>query len=306
INQGMILGTSSFAYRINGTNKFVSKGLKDNYETTAVHVDVNMVSNDVLDTDAFKGWRTDFANAEFELEDGKYICGEEVEKMSKSKFNVVSPDNIVKEHGADVLRLYEMFLGPLEQAKPWSTKGIDGVSRFIRKFWNLFHDAEGVFSVSGDQPSKEELKVLHTLIKKAQEDIENFSFNTSVSAFMVCVNELQKLKCNKKAVLKELAITLSPYAPFIAEELWSKLGESGSITAAAFPQFNPSYLVESAHKYPVSFNGKMRFMLELPLDLDKAEIEKQVLAHENSQKWLDGNAPKKVIVVPKKIVNIVV
>ena len=306
INQGMILGTSSFAYRINGTNKFVSKGLKDNYETTAVHVDVNMVSNDVLDTDAFKGWRTDFANAEFELEDGKYICGEEVEKMSKSKFNVVSPDNIVKEHGADVLRLYEMFLGPLEQAKPWSTKGIDGVSRFIRKFWNLFHDAEGVFSVSGDQPSKEELKVLHTLIKKAQEDIESFSFNTSVSAFMVCVNELQKLKCNKKAVLKELAITLSPYAPFIAEELWSKLGESGSITAAAFPQFNPSYLVESAHKYPVSFNGKMRFMLELPLDLDKAEIEKQVLAHENSQKWLDGNAPKKVIVVPKKIVNIVV
>ena len=306
INQGMILGTSSFAYRINGTNKFVSKGLKDNYETTAVHVDVNMVSNDVLDTDAFKGWRADFTNAEFELEDGKYICGEEVEKMSKSKFNVVSPDNIVEEYGADVLRLYEMFLGPLEQAKPWSTKGIDGVSRFIRKFWNLFHDAEGVFDVSNDEASKEELKVLHTLIKKVQEDIENFSFNTSVSAFMVCVNELQKLKCNKSAILKELAITLSPYAPFIAEELWSKLGEDGSITAATFPTFNPSYLVESVYKYPVSFNGKMRFMLELPLDLDKAEIEKQVLAHENSQKWLDGNAPKKVIVVPKKIVNIVV
>ena len=306
INQGMILGTSSFAYRINGTNKFVSKGLKDNYETTAVHVDVNMVSNDVLDTDAFKGWRADFTNAEFELEDGKYICGEEVEKMSKSKFNVVSPDNIVEEYGADVLRLYEMFLGPLEQAKPWSTKGIDGVSRFIRKFWNLFHDAKSVFDVSDDEASKEELKVLHILIKKAQEDIENFSFNTSVSAFMVCVNELQKLKCNKSAILKELAITLSPYAPFIAEELWSKLGEDGSITAATFPTFNPSYLVESVYKYPVSFNGKMRFMLELPLDLDKAEIEKQVLAHENSQKWLDGNAPKKVIVVPKKIVNIVV
>ena len=306
INQGMILGTSSFAYRINGTNKFVSKGLKDNYETTAVHIDVNMVSNDVLDTDAFKGWRVDFSNAEFELEDGKYICGEEVEKMSKSKFNVVSPDNIVEEYGADVLRLYEMFLGPLEQAKPWSTKGIDGVSRFIRKFWNLFHDAEGVFDVSNDEASKEELKVLHTLIKKVQEDIENFSFNTSVSAFMVCVNELQKLKCNKSTILKELAITLSPYAPFIAEELWSKLGEDGSITAATFPAFNPSYLVESVHKYPVSFNGKMRFMLELPLDLDKTEIEKQVLAHENSQKWLDGNAPKKVIVVPKKIVNIVV
>ena len=305
INQGMILGTSSFAYRINGTNKFVSKGLKGNYETTAVHVDVNMVSKNVLDTDAFKAWRTDFTNAEFELEDGKYICGEEVEKMSKSKFNVVSPDNIVKEHGADVLRLYEMFLGPLEQAKPWSTKGIDGVSRFIRKFWNLFHDDESVFYVTDQIASKEELKILHTLIKKAQEDIDNFSFNTSVSAFMVCVNELQKLKCNKKAILKELAITLSPYAPFITEELWNKLGESGSITAATFPAFNEDYLVESAHKYPVSFNGKMRFMLELPLNLDKAEIEKQVLAHENSQKWLNGNAPKKVIVVPKKIVNIV-
>ncbi len=271
-----------------------------------IHVDVSIVTNNELNIEKFKAWRPEFSNAQFVLENGKYICGEEVEKMSKRWFNVVNPDDIVKEHGADVLRLYEMFLGPLEQAKPWSTKGIDGVSRFIRKFWNLFHDAEGVFSVSGDQPSKEELKVLHTLIKKAQEDIENFSFNTSVSAFMVCVNELQKLKCNKKAVLKELAITLSPYAPFIAEELWSKLGESGSITAATFPAFNPSYLVESVHKYPVSFNGKMRFMLELPLDLDKAEIETQVLAHENSQKWLNGNAPKKVIVVPKKIVNIVV
>ncbi len=306
INQGMILGTSNFAYRVNGTNKFVSKGLKDNYNTTPVHVDVNMVSNDVLDTEAFKAWRADFANAEFELEDGKYICGEEVEKMSKSKFNVVNPDDIVLEHGADVLRLYEMFLGPLEQAKPWSTKGIDGVSRFIRKFWNLYHDAEGNFSVSEGEGSKEEMKVLHTLIKKVQEDVENFSFNTSVSAFMVCVNELVKLKCNKKAVLKELAILVSPYAPFISEELWSLLGESGSITNASFPEFNGSFLIESSHTYPISFNGKMRFKLEFPLDMDKAEIEKEVLAHEQSQKWLEGKDPKKIIVVPKKIVNIVI
>lgn len=306
INQGMILGTSNFAYRINGTNKFVSKGLKDNYDTTPVHVDVNMVSNDMLDIEAFKAWRADFANAEFELEDGKYICGEEVEKMSKSKFNVVNPDDIVLEHGADVLRLYEMFLGPLEQAKPWSTKGIDGVSRFIRKFWNLYHDAEGNFSVSEGEGSKEEMKVLHTLIKKVQEDVENFSFNTSVSAFMVCVNELGKLKCNKKAVLKELAILVSPYAPFISEELWSLLGESGSITNASFPEFNGSFLVESSHTYPISFNGKMRFKLEFPLDMDKSEIEKEVLAHEQSQKWLEGKDPKKIIVVPKKIVNIVI
>lgn len=306
INQGMILGTSNFAYRINGTNKFVSKGLKDQYDTTPVHVDVNIVKNDELDIESFKAWRADFANAEFELEDGKYICGEEVEKMSKSKFNVVNPDDIVSEHGADVLRLYEMFLGPLEQAKPWSTKGIDGVSRFIRKFWNLYHDADGNFLVSEGAGSKEEMKVLHTLIKKVQEDVENFSFNTSVSAFMVCVNELQKLKCNKKTVLRELAIVVSPYAPFIAEELWSKLKEEGSVTNASFPEFNPSYLVESSHTYPISFNGKMRFKLEFPLHMDKAEIEKEVLAHEDSQKWLEGKEPKKIIVVPKKIVNIVV
>lgn len=305
INQGMILGTSNFAYRVNGTSKFVSKGLKDQYDTTAVHVDVNMVKNDELDTDAFKAWRPDFANAEFELENGKYICGEEVEKMSKSKFNVVNPDVIVAEQGADVLRLYEMFLGPLEQAKPWSTKGIDGVSRFIRKFWNLFHDAEGNWNVSEAEPSKDELKVLHTLIKKAQHDIENFSFNTSVSAFMVCVNDLQKLKCNKASILKELAITLSPYAPFVTEELWSKLGETASITSANYPEFKAEYLVESSHTYPVSFNGKMRFTVEFPMDMAKDQIEKEVLAHEDAQKWLDGKTPKKIIVVPKKIVNIV-
>jgi len=306
INQGMILGTSNFAYRVNGTNKFISKGLKNNFDTTPVHVDVNMVVNDVLDTDAFKAWRPDFNNAEFELEDGKYICGEEVEKMSKSKFNVVNPDIIVSEHGADVLRLYEMFLGPLEQAKPWSTKGIDGVSRFIRKFWNLFHDANGNWDISDADAKKEELKVLHTLIKKVHHDIENFSFNTSVSAFMVCVNELQKLKCNKAAILKELAIVLSPYAPFISEELWNKLGEKESITTATFPEFDASYLKETSHTYPVSFNGKMRFTLALPLDMAKDEIEKSVLSHEDAIKWLDGNTPKKIIVIPKKIVNIVI
>ena len=305
INQGMILGTSSIAFRVKGTNKFVSKGLKDNYDTTPVHVDVNMVSNDILDLAAFKAWRTDFSDAQFELEEGKYICGEEVEKMSKSKFNVVNPDDIVQEHGADVLRLYEMFLGPLEQAKPWSTKGIDGVSRFIRKFWNLYHDTEGKFFVSQDKGSKEELKVLHTLIKKVQDDIENFSFNTSVSAFMVCVNELQRLKCNKSEVLRELAIVISPYAPFITEELWNRLGEKESITKASYPEFNPSYLIENSYTYPVSFNGKMRFKLEFPINMDKAEIEKQVLEHKDAQKWLEGKTPKKVIVVPKKIVNVV-
>lgn len=305
INQGMILGTSALAYRINNTNTFVSKGLKNNYETTPVHVDVSLVDNDVLDTEAFQAWRPDFINSEFELEDGKYICGEEVEKMSKSKFNVVNPDDIVIEHGADVLRLYEMFLGPLEQAKPWSTKGIDGVSRFIRKFWNLYHDSDGKFTVSEEKASKEELKVLHLLIKKAQEDIENFSFNTSVAAFMVCINELQKLKCSKKSILRELAIVISPYAPFITEELWSLLGEKESIYKASYPEYNASYLVENSHIYPISFNGKMRFKLEFPINMDKAEIEKKVLNHQNTQKWTEGKTPKKVIVVPRKIVNIV-
>ena len=305
INQGMILGTSAIVHRVNDTNKFVSKGLKDKDKTTPIHVDVSIVKNNELDIEAFKTWRPEFIDAKFELENGKFFCDEEVEKMSKRWFNVVNPDDIVLEHGADVLRLYEMFLGPLEQAKPWSTKGIDGVSRFIRKFWNLYHDSNGIFSVSEENPSKKELKVLHVLIKKAQDDIENFSFNTSVSAFMVCINELQKLKCNKKLILKELAILISPYAPFITEELWSKLGESESISKALYPEFNPSYLVENSHIYPVSFNGKMRFKLELPINMDKTEIEKKVLEHQDAQKWLEGKKPKKVIVVPKKIVNIV-
>ena len=305
INQGMILGTSAIAHRVNDTNTFVSKGLKDKYKTTPIHVDVNIVKNDELDIEAFKTWRPEFVDAKFELENGKFLCDEEVEKMSKRWFNVVNPDDIVLEHGADVLRLYEMFLGPLEQAKPWSTKGIDGVSRFIRKLWNLYHDADGNFSVSEGKGSKEELKALHTLIKKVQDDIENFSFNTSVSAFMVCVNELQRLNCNKTEVLRELAIIISPYAPFITEELWDKLGETESITKASYPEFNASYLIENSHTYPISFNGKMRFKLEFPIDMDKTEIEKQVLEHKDAQKWLDGKTPKKVIVVPKKIVNIV-
>lgn len=305
INQGMILGTSAIAHRVNETNKLVSKGLKYKYETTPIHVDVNIVKNNELDMEAFKILRPEFVDAEFELENGKFLCDEEVEKMSKRWFNVVNPDDIVLEHGADVLRLYEMFLGPLEQAKPWSTKGIDGVSRFIRKLWNLYHDTDGNFSVSAEKGSKEELKALHTLIKKVQEDIENFSFNTSVSAFMVCVNELQRLKCNKKEVLRELAIIISPYAPFITEELWERLGEKGSIFRSSYPRYNASYLIEKSHVYPVSFNGKMRFKLEFPLDIDKTEIEKHVLKHKDAQKWLGGQTPKKVIIVPGKIVNVV-
>jgi leucyl-tRNA synthetase len=306
INQGMILGTSALAYRINESNTFVSKSLKNNYNTTPIHVDVNIVSNNELDIEKFKASSPEYANADFELENGQFICDEEVEKMSKRWFNVVNPDDIVLEHGADVLRLYEMFLGPLEQAKPWSTKGIDGVSRFIRKFWNLYHTSDGTFFVSDEQPSKEELKVLHTLIKKVQEDIENFSFNTSVSAFMVCINNLQKLNCTKKSILKKLVIIVSAYAPFISEELWNLLGEKGSVSNARFPEFNALFLKESSHLYPVSFNGKMRFKIELPFEMEKTDIEKTVLAHEDTQKWLNGKDPKKVIVVPKKIVNIVI
>ena len=306
INQGMILGTSALAYRVNGTNKFVSKGLKDQYDTTTVHVDVNMVHNGTLDLDAVKNWRPEFAQAEYELEEGQYFCGEEVEKMSKRWFNVVNPDDIVARHGADVLRMYEMFLGPLEQAKPWSTQGIDGVSKFIRKFWNLFHDEKGTFCVSDAAADKQENKLLHTLIKKVQYDIDHFSFNTSVSAFMVCVNELGKINCNKHIILQDLAVMLSPYAPFVTEEVWSLLGNRTSVTQATFPVFDASYLVESAHVYPVSFNGKVRFKLGLPLNLSKQEIEDAVMTHESTIKWLKGAEVKKMVVVPKRIVNVVV
>ena len=306
INQGMILGRSNFAYRVKDTNTFVSYGLKDQHETTAIHVDVNLVENDVLDVAAFKAWRPDFTNAEFILEDGVYKCGAEVEKMSKSKYNVVSPDLIVEKYGADTLRMYEMFLGPLEQFKPWNTNGISGVNNFLRKLWRLFHDAEENFAVTDTEATKEELKTLHKTIKKVGEDIEAFSFNTSVSTFMVCVNELTAQQCNKRSILEPLVVLISAYAPHIAEELWEQLGHNDGVTYQDFPTFDASHLVESSHMYPVSFNGKMRFKVEYALDMDRAEIEKQILAHEKSIHYLEGKAPKKVIIVPKKIINIVV
>ena len=306
INQGMILGRSNFAYRVKDTNTFVSYGLKDHHETTAIHVDVNLVENDVLDVEAFKAWRPDFTNAEFILEDGAYKCGAEVEKMSKSKYNVVSPDLIVEKYGADTLRMYEMFLGPLEQFKPWNTNGISGVNNFLRKLWRLFHDAEENFAVTDTEATKEELKTLHKTIKKVGEDIEAFSFNTSVSTFMVCVNELTAQQCNKRSILEPLVVLISAYAPHIAEELWEQLGHNDGVTYQDFPTFDASHLVESSHMYPVSFNGKMRFKVEYALDMDRAEIEKQILAHEKSIHYLEGKAPKKVIIVPKKIINIVV
>ncbi|HNW89974.1 MAG TPA: leucine--tRNA ligase [Bacteroidales bacterium] len=306
INQGMIQGRSSYVYRIKGTSKFVSYNLKGTYEFDPMLVDINMVENDVLDINAFRAWRNDLADAEFILENGKYICGSEVEKMSKSKFNVVTPDDLVEKYGADTLRLYEMFLGPLEQHKPWDTKGIEGVFRFIRKLWKLFHDHENNFSVSDEAPTKDELKVLHKTIKKIQEDIERLSFNTAVSTFMIGVNELSELRCNKRAILSDFTVVLSPYAPHITEELWSLLGNKDSISKAVFPAFIPEYIVENTCTYAVSFNGKMRFTLELPVDMSNAEVEKNALQHKDAEKWLGGKPPKKVIVVPRKIVNIVV
>lgn len=305
VNQGMIQGRSNFVYRIKETNTFVSLNLKDQYDVTPIHVDVNIVHNDVLDVEAFRNWNPEYKNAEFILEDGKYICGWAVEKMSKSMFNVVNPDVIVENYGADTLRLYEMFLGPLELSKPWDTNGIDGVHRFLRRLWNLFH-TNGEFLVSDEDPTKEELKSLHKLIKKVSFDIENFSFNTSVSAFMICVNELSQLKCNKKAILSDLLVCLAPFAPHIAEELWHKLGNEQTICDAKYPELNEEYLKENVFSYAISFNGKSRFVLEFPADASNAEIEKTVLEHPYSQKWLDGKSPRKVIIVPRKIVNIVV
>lgn len=312
INQGMIQGRSNFVYRVldnegKGTNQFVSLGLKDQYNNVPLHVDVNIVYNDVLDTEKFKTFRPDFADAEFILENGKYICGTEVEKMSKSKFNVVNPDDIIETYGADTLRLYEMFLGPLEQAKPWNTNGIEGVYKFLRKVWRLFHDAQGNFNVSDEEPTKAEYKALHKIIKKVEDDIERFSFNTSVSAFMICVNELTELKCNKRQILQDLIIVLEPYAPHIAEELWTLLGnEVGTISCAIYPTFNPEYLIESQFAYPVSINGKMKMNLPLALDLDAKVIEEIVMGNADVQRYLDGKAVKKLIFVKGKIINIVV
>ena len=304
INQGMIQGRSNFVYRIKDTNTFVSLNLKNEYETTQIHVDVNIVSNDILDIDKFKAWMPDYANAEFILEDGKYVCGWAVEKMSKSMFNVVNPDDIVGKYGADTLRLYEMFLGPLEQSKPWDTNGIDGVHRFLKRLWSLFYK-DGVLLVNHDVPTAEELKTLHKTIRKVTFDIENFSYNTSVSAFMICVNELFALKCNKKAILDDLVVLLAPFAPHIAEELYHVLGNEGTVCDAAFPLCNETYLVENSVKYPISFNGKVRFTLELPATMSKEEVEKTALENEQTIKQLNGASPKKIIVVPGKIVNIV-
>ena len=305
INQGMIQGRSNFVYRIINTNTFVSYGLKDQYETTEIHVDVNIVYNDRLDMEAFKAWMPDFANAEFILEDGEYICGWAVEKMSKSMFNVVNPDMICDSYGADTLRLYEMFLGPLEQSKPWDTKGIDGVNRFLKRVWRLFYDRDG-FIVTDQKPTAEELKALHKLIGKVRADIEAFSFNTAVSAFMIAVNELYDLKCNKREILEQLIILLSPFAPHITEELWEALGHKESITYAAFPEYVEAYTIENTCTYAVSFNGKTRFTVELPLDMPREEVDAHVRSMEQTAKYVAGGNIVKVIVVPGKIVNIVV
>ncbi len=305
INQGKIQGRSSFVYRLNGTNTFVSHGLIKKYETTKLHVDIELVHNDILDIEAFKRWREEYATAEFILEDAKYHCGWEVEKMSKSKYNVQNPDHLIEKYGADTFRLYEMFLGPIENHKPWDTNGIEGVFRFIKKFWRLYHSNDS-FELSQAEPSKEELKILHQTIKKIQEDIERFSFNTSVSQFMICTNQLFDLKCNKKAVLEPLTVLISSFAPHIAEELWEKLGHTESVTKAEFPEFIEDYIEEDTFEYPVSFNGKMRFKIELPIDMNIADVEIAALSTKEAQKWLQGNPPKKVIVVPNRIVNVVI
>ena len=306
INQGMIQGRSNFVYRIEGENKFVSKNLKDQYKTQTLHVDVNIVFNDELDIEKFKQWRPEYEEAEFILEDGKYVCGAEVEKMSKSKHNVVNPDDVIEQYGADTLRLYEMFLGPLEQFKPWNTNGIDGTHKFLKKLWRLFHNGNGEFEVSEAEADKKELKALHLAIQKVQDDIDRFSFNTSVSTFMICVNTLTDLKCNKRAVLSDLIRIIAPYAPHICEELWSKLGNEGSISDAGWPEFVADYIKEDDHTYPVSVNGKHRDNMTFALDMPKDEIEKAVLENPKIQKWTEGKTPKKVIIVPKKIVNIVI
>jgi leucyl-tRNA synthetase len=306
INQGMIQGRSNFVYRIKDTNTFVSYGLKKDYDVTPIHVDVNIVSNDVLDLEKFRAWRPEFNNAEFVLEDGKYVCGWAVEKMSKSMFNVVNPDDIVERYGADTLRLYEMFLGPLEQSKPWDTNGIDGVNRFIKKLWTLFYKGDACL-VSDAEPTAENLKSLHKLIKKVTGDIETFSYNTSIAAFMICVNELTAQKCSSRAVLADLLVVLAPFAPHVTEELWhTAIGKESTICDAQWPAFNEKYLVEDTVNYAVSFNGKARFNMQVANGTDKGEVEKLALAHEGAAKWLEGKTIVKIIVVPNKIVNIVV
>ncbi len=303
VNQGMIQGRSNFVYRVIGTNKFVSFGLKGDYETQEIHVDVNIVRNDILDTESFRAWQPEFKDAEFILEDGKYVCGWAVEKMSKSMYNVVNPDMIVENYGADTLRMYEMFLGPLEQSKPWDTNGIDGVHKFLRKFWRLYHNREGVVALTDEKATDKELKSLHKTIKKIREDIENFSFNTSISAFMICLNELGE--CNKREIAVPLTILIAPFAPHMAEELWETAGGEGSVFDAEYPICDEKYLTESSFEYPVMMNGKLRFKQTYDLAMDAKAIQADVLTHEAAQKWLEGKSPKKVIVVVGKIINIV-
>ena len=307
INQGMILGRSSFIYRIKNTTQFVSYNQKKDYETTALHVDISLVDNDKLDIEAFKKWRPEFSNATFIVEpDGTYLCGHEVEKMSKSKYNIQTPDELIEKFGADTLRMYEMFLGPIEQSKPWDTKGINGVHNFLRRFWRLFVDQSGASIVNDEQPSKMALKTLHKTIKKMTDDLDRYSFNTCVSNLMICVNELTDENCHSKFVLEPLTILLSPFAPHLSEELWSRLGNpKGSMSHAVFPKFDSKYLEEESFAYPVSFNGKMRLKVELPMGLTATEIEKKMLENSDVQKWMENKIPKKVIVVPGKIVNIV-
>ena len=305
INQGMIQGRSNFVYRIKDTNTFVSLNMKDQYDTTPLHVDVNIVSGDVLDIEAFRNWRPEYHDAEFILEDGKYICGWAIEKMSKSMFNVVNPDMIVEKFGADTLRLYEMFLGPVEQSKPWDTNGIDGCHRFLKKFWALFYDRTGNFLPTEGEANKEALKSLHKLIKKVTADIEAFSYNTSISAFMICVNELSQQKCHNRDILRTLVILMAPFAPHIAEELWHALEEANSVCDAEWPEWKEEYLTEDSMKLSISFNGKTRFTLDFPADVDNASIEKTVLNDEQTQKYTEGKQIVKVIIVPKRIVNIV-
>ena len=307
INQGMILGRSSFVYRVKDSNTFVSFEKRKDYKTTRLHVEISFVDNDFLDVEAFRKWRVEYSEAEFIFnDDGKYLCGYEVEKMSKSKYNVQTPDNLVEDFGADTLRLYEMFLGPLEQFKPWDVKGINGVHNFLRKVWRLVHDSENNFSISEEKPTKENYKTLHKTIKKVEEEIDRYSFNTVVSTFMICVNELTEQKCNNREIISEFMVILSPYAPHISEEIWHKLGNKTSISFASFPDFNANYLIENEITYPVSFNGKTRFSITLPFEMTKDEIESEIMQHEKTMHYLGEKSPKKVIVVPKRIVNIVI
>ena len=306
INQGMILGRSSFVYRVKDSNTFVSFDKRKDYKTIRLHVDISLVDNDILDIEAFRNWRAEYSGAEFVFsDDGKYLCGHEVEKMSKSKYNVQTPDNLVEDFGADTLRLYEMFLGPLEQFKPWDVKGINGVHNFLRKFWRLVHDSENNFSISDENPAKENYKTLHKTIKKVEEEIERHSFNTVVSTFMICVNELTDQKCNCREIISQFTVLLSSYAPHISEEIWQELGNKTSVTLASFPKFNPSYLIENEINYPVSFNGKTRFTITLPSEMAKDEVEFEIMKHEKTAHYLEGKSPKKIIVVHKRIVNIV-